>query len=413
MIDTKKEVERYVMATVATPQSVDPEVSLDELERLLETAGAVSVGRLVQNLDHADQSTYLGSGKVEELATFATACEATGIVCDDELSPAQLKNLEKAFSTLGVSFKIIDRTLLILDIFAAHANTNEGKIQVEKAQLEYRASRLTGLGTSLSRLGGGIGTRGPGETKLETDRRLIRKRISILSGQIKEMQQNRDVGRKMRIKTGIPVIAIVGYTNAGKSTLLNYMTDGSILAEDKLFATLDPTTRNCKLQSGQEVLFTDTVGFIHKLPHHLVDAFRSTLEEAKYADIILHVLDASDPDMELHRAVVYETLESLGVIGKPVVTAFNKMDLVEGVIDTKDQTADATLCISGKTGEGVAELLAKIEEILRASQVYLDEVIPYEQGGRLAKIRQQGQLLLEEYTEEGIHIQAYVPRQLA
>ena len=305
----------------------------------------------------------------------------------------------------------MDRTLIILDIFAQRASTREGKIQVELAQLRYRSTRLTGLGRSLSRLGGGIGTRGPGEKKLEVDRRLIRDRISQLKQELEAVKRHREVARQQRSKNPVPVVAIVGYTNAGKSTLLNQLTGANVLEEDKLFATLDPTTRNLKLDSGQEVLLTDTVGFIRKLPHHLIQAFRSTLEEAKYADIILHVVDASNPQMDIHMHVVYDTLNQLEVGDKPVITLFNKMDCLEDADAVmKDFRAEKTLRISAKKDIGLDEVKEALEEILRQSKMLIERVFEYSRAGDIAVIRKYGQLLEEEYRADGIFVRAYVPK---
>ena len=359
MIDLKEMQERVILVGVSTSDHDDTEKSLDELEELAATAGAVTVGRVIQNLDQIHPGTYVGKGKLEEIKDLLWETEATGIICDDELSPIQLGNMEDALDT-----KVMDRTLIILDIFAGRASTNEGKIQVELAQLKYRQSRLTGLGKSLSRLGGGIGTRGPGEKKLEMDRRLIRDRIAQLNRELKDVKRHREVTREQRSRNKIPVVAIVGYTNAGKSTLLNTLTGAGVLEEDKLFATLDPTTRNLKLPSKQEVLLTDTVGFIRKLPHHLIEAFRSTLEEAKYADIILHVVDASNPQVDEQMYIVYETLTNLEVKNKPIITAFNKQDKVEGESILRDFRADHIVRISAKHGDGLDELQSVIEEIL-------------------------------------------------
>ena len=312
--------ERVVLVGVSEQEGDDAEDSIAELAELVHTAGAEVVGTILQKRELIHPGTYVGSGKVAEIAELVAATGATGIVCDDELSPVQLKNLENMLDT-----KVMDRTLIILDIFAARATTSEGKIQVELAQLKYRLSRLTGLGRSMSRLGGGIGTRGPGEKKLEMDRRLINDRIALLRRELKEIVRHRDITRAKREKNEVPVVAIVGYTNAGKSTLLNHLTDARVLEEDKLFATLDPTTRLLELEGHQQVLLTDTVGFIRKLPHHLIDAFRSTLEEAKYADYILHVVDASNPQRDKQMHIVYETLEQLGVTSdKKIITLFNK-----------------------------------------------------------------------------------------
>lgn len=292
LYDVKEDEERVILVGVCTGDENETKECLDELEELAKTAGAITVAKIYQNRESIHPGTYIGKGKIEEVRQMIYEYEATGVVCDDELSPAQLKNLEEELDT-----KVIDRTVMILDIFAQRASTKEGKIQVEMAQLKYRSSRLIGLGSSLSRLGGGIGTRGPGEKKLEMDRRLIRDRISQLNKELDAVQRNRDTLRRQRTNNPVPIVSIVGYTNAGKSTLLNTLTDAKVLEEDKLFATLDPTTRNLELESGQQILLTDTVGFIRKLPHHLINAFRSTLEEAKYADIILHVVDSSNKAM--------------------------------------------------------------------------------------------------------------------
>lgn len=407
MIQTSEIKEKFILVGVETGKD-RMEESLTELEELLETAGGETLGRVIQNLETINKATYVGKGKVDEIRELAEELGADGIVCDDELSPAQLSNLKDE-----LDIKVLDRTLVILDIFAAHAQTSEGKLQVELAQLKYRSSRLTGLGKNLSRLGGGIGTRGPGESKLESDRRAIRERVSQLRSEIEKVESSRETLRKHRMSDGIPVIAIVGYTNAGKSTFLNKITDAGILAEDKLFATLDPTTRNLKIPDGEEVLFTDTVGFISKLPHNLVDAFKSTLEEAKYADLILHVADASNPEVDEQMKVVYRTLEELKVTGKPVVTFLNKQDKLEEERIIKDIKADAVVKGSAKTGEGIDELLSKITEILREGKVLIDTVLSYADTSKISVIRKKGQLLSEEYEGEGIKVKAYVPKAVA
>ncbi len=404
MIDLSDIQEKVILVGVSTDDNDDTQKSLDELEELAATAGAVTVGRVVQNLDQIHPGTYVGKGKLDEIKDLLWETEATGIICDDELSPIQLGNMEDALDT-----KVMDRTLIILDIFAGRASTNEGKIQVELAQLKYRQSRLTGLGKSLSRLGGGIGTRGPGEKKLEMDRRLIKNRIAQLNRELKDVKRHREVTREQRNKTKVPVVAIVGYTNAGKSTLLNRLTGAGVLEEDKLFATLDPTTRNLKLPSKQEILMTDTVGFIRKLPHHLIEAFRSTLEEAKYADVILHVVDASNPQVDEQMYIVYETLENLEVKNKPIITAFNKQDKVEGESILRDFKADHVVRISAKHGNGLTELQQVIEDVLREQKVLIEKLYSYAEAGKIQLIRKYGELLEEDYRDDGIFARGYVP----
>lgn len=371
MIDNREAEERVILVAVRKSDRENTEQSLDELCELASTAGAVTVARVIQNLDNFNPATYIGKGKIDEIKELIIEYDATGIICDDELSPAQMNNLSDA-----LEIKIMDRTLLILDIFAARANTNEGKIQVELAQLRYRSSRLSGLGNALSRLGGGIGTRGPGETKLEMDRRIIHERIGQLKHELEAVVTHRELTRSQRSRSNIPVVAIVGYTNAGKSTLLNTLTGAGILAENKLFATLDPTTRGLELESGQQILLTDTVGFISKLPHHLVEAFKSTLEEAVYADIILHVVDASNPAMDSQMYVVYDTLEKLGAGDKPIITAFNKIEIAGNKV-LKDFKADKTVNISALHGDGLTELKDTIEEVLRESKIYIEKTYSY------------------------------------
>lgn len=408
LFEIHEEAERVVLVGVQTTENDDTAESLEELGELAKTAHAAALGVIVQNRESMHPGTYIGKGKIEEVREAVERLSATGIICDDELSPAQMKNLEAA---LGC--KVMDRTMLILDIFAQHAVTREGKIQVELAQLKYRQTRLIGMHDALSRLGGGIGTRGPGEKKLEMDRRLIKSRIAQLNKELADVKKSREVARSLRSKSPVPVAAIVGYTNAGKSTLLNYLTDAGVLSENMLFATLDPTTRNFKLESGEEILLTDTVGFIRKLPHHLVDAFRSTLEEAKYADIILHVVDAANGEAEAQMYVVYETLRQLGIKEKTVITVLNKQDLLTEEKTIKDLKADRIVKISAKTGEGVKELLSVVAEVLRESKVLVERLFSYGEAGKLALVRKYGQLLGEEYREDGIFVRAYVPKEIS
>ena len=406
MYETAENTEKIILVAVATGNEDDAMESLDELEELVNTAGAVVVGRVIQNLDHINNTTYVGSGKVQEIKDLIWETEADAIGCDDELSPAQYKNLEDELDV-----KVMDRTLIILDIFAGRAKSAEGKIQVELAQLRYRSTRLIGM-RNLSRQGGGIGTRGPGEKKLEVDRRLIRNRISQLKEQVRNMESHRQVTRAKRQDNPVPVVAIVGYTNAGKSTLLNTLTAANVLEEDKLFATLDPTTRNYKLPNGQEVLLTDTVGFIRKLPHHLIDAFRSTLEEAKYSDIIIHVVDCSNPSMDKNVHAVYETLKNLEVKDKIIITVFNKIDKVEEKPVLRDFNADYTVSAAIKKNIGLNEINDAIEVALKSMRVMVEKVYDYSEAGKIGIIRKYGQVLSEEYKEDGIHLKAYVPSQI-
>lgn len=402
-----KEIEeRVVLVGVQMNDGEDTVESLEELSELAKTAGAETVGTIIQNREAVHPGTYIGKGKIEEVRSLVLAMDANGVICDDELSPAQLNNLERELDC-----KVMDRTLLILDIFARRAVTSEGKIQVELAQLRYRSARLVGLRESLSRLGGGIGTRGPGEKKLETDRRLIRTRISALKEELKQVEKHRELIRGKRAKGNLKTAAIVGYTNAGKSTLLNVLTGAEVLSEDKLFATLDPTTRLLELSDGQQILLTDTVGFIRKLPHHLVEAFKSTLEEAKYADYIIHVVDSSNPQAEKQMHIVYETLRELGAVGKPVITLFNKQDKTE-TEQIRDLKADHTLKISAKTGAGLEEFKELLGELLSEGMIYVERVFPYQEAGKIQMIRERGQLLSEEYTEAGIAVTARVPKEI-
>lgn len=407
MFEIKQTEDRVILVAVCVDSDSETEASLNELAELAKTAGAHVVATVVQNRESVHPGTYLGKGKIEELKAMLYMLDANGIICDDELSPAQMNNLEQALEC-----KVMDRTLLILDIFAGRARTSEGKIQVELAQLKYRQARLVGLRSSLSRLGGGIGTRGPGEKKLEMDRRLITDRIAALRKELEEVKRHRDVIREGRNKGTTKVAAIVGYTNAGKSTLLNTLTQAGVLEEDALFATLDPTTRVLDLPGGTQILLTDTVGFIRKLPHHLINAFRSTLEEAIYADLIIHVVDASNPQMDTQMAVVYETLQQLGMKKKTIITLFNKQDKVAGEQHLSDPMADYTLKVSAKLGDGLENLGNTLEELLLKEQIYIERLYGYHEGGKIALIRQYGTLLSEEFLAEGTRIKAYVPAEI-
>ena len=399
--------ERVILVGVQENDAEPEEESLDELAELARTAGAEVAGRLIQKREAMHPVTYIGKGKILELKELLWETDATGIICDDELTSVQLNHLEEELEC-----KIVDRTLLILDIFAGRAVSREGKIQVELAQLKYRLSRLTGLGRSMSRLGGGIGTRGPGEKKLEIDRRLIKDRIAQLNRELKEVRQHRDITRAQREKNQMPVAAIVGYTNAGKSTLINTLTNAGVLEEDKLFATLDPTTRVLELSGQQQILVTDTVGFIRKLPHHLIEAFKSTLEEAKYADYILHVVDTSNPQHEKQMLIVYETLANLDVKDKTVITLFNKQDARMDSEPLHDFKADHTLPISAKNGTGLEELKNLLSELLRENKILVERTVPYANAGVIQLVRKSGELLEEEYREDGIYIRAYVPMEI-
>ena len=369
MIETAQKKERLLLVAVNTAEESRVRASLEELALLVDTAGGEAVGSIYQNLDHPISATYVGKGKIEEIRQLAAQLDADGIVCDDELTPAQMKNLEQE-----LGFNVLDRTMVILDIFASRARSSEGKIQVELAQLRYRANRLTGMGQSMSRLGGGIGTRGPGESKLETDRRLIHQRI----GQ------------------------------------LNKLTGSEVLAEDKLFATLDPTTRLLSLGNDEPLLMTDTVGFIDKLPHHLIDAFRSTLEEAKHADLIIHVVDCSNPEHETQMQVVYQTLKELGVEGKPIFTLMNKQDLLseeEKNLFERDMQADRTIEISVKDGTGLDELREVLLSFLRNRKKYVERLYGYDEMGKIQLLRKYGQIVTEEYRDDGVAVTGYVPNE--
>ena len=407
MYEMEEIKEKVILVGVETGGDEPAESSLDELAELARTAGAEVAGRLIQSRESIHPGTYIGKGKLLELKDLLWETDATGIICDDELTSTQLGSLESELSC-----KVIDRTLLILDIFAARAVSGEGKIQVELAQLRYRASRLAGLGKSLSRLGGGMGTRGAGEKKLEMDRRLIRERISRLKRELKDVEKHRELIRSQRKQSGLKTAALVGYTSAGKSSLLNALTDAGILEDAMLFSTLDTTTRSLMLDNTQEILLTDTVGFIRKLPHHLVEAFKSTLEEARYADIILHVVDASNPNMDMQMHVVYETLRELGAEGKPVITLFNKQDLLKEEGYQRDFQAEYSIPVSAKTGQGLEELKRALLDVIRRGQIYVERLYDFSEAGKIQLIRTRGQLVSEEYLPEGIEVKAYVPRDI-
>lgn len=410
--DVKEIEERVILVGIDLDQpleknTMDTEACLDELEELAKTAGAVTVGRMTQKRERPHTSHYLGKGKVEELKVMIAACDATGIICDDELSPAQLKNLEQMLKT-----KIMDRTMLILDIFASHAVSREGKIQVELAQLKYRLSRLIGIGASMSRLGGGIGTRGPGEKKLEVDRRYIKERISELNKELKEIETHRTLLRNQRGKKGIPVVSMVGYTNAGKSTLMNCLTDAGVLAEDKLFATLDTTTRDVELPNSSHILLVDTVGFIQKLPHHLIQAFRATLEELHYSDILLHIVDCFNVKREEQMEVVYKTLKDLGCENTPIITVYNKIDKEIELPLPIDNKARNCIKISAKTKQGTQEMLLQIEQLLKEFRQPSKVLLPYTEGSLVSYIHTRCEILSEEHTGNGIKLQIYADDEL-
>lgn len=405
MQETTKKKERFILAGIGTDEDTIS-ASLDELAELVKTAGGEGILKIMQIRENRHPQVYMGTGKIAEIKRQVEISEVDGVVFDDELTASQLSNIE---GMLGC--KVMDRTMVILDIFAAHAGSAEGSIQVELAQLQYRATHLVGMGKVLSRLGGGIGTRGPGEKKLEIDRRRIHDRISQLKKELREVEKHRELTRAKRSRNHEFCISIVGYTNAGKSTLLNKLTNAGILAEDMLFATLDPTTREYKLPGGGKVLITDTVGFIRKLPHNLIDAFKSTLEEAVYADLILHVVDAADESRDKHMDTVYKTLDELGITGKPILTLFNKCDLLVGRDKVIDFRADKTLKISAKTGEGIDQLDKVIEDFMNADRVYIDRLFSFSEAGLVARMHESGSIK-EEYREDGIYVQGYVKKEL-
>ena len=406
MNSTKQQEERVLLVAAIKKTHNEKEAieSIDELEELVETAGGYVLDKIIQKLDHISATHYIGSGKIEELRQIIQHYEATGIVCDDELTPMQMKNLSNLLDT-----KVMDRTMIILDIFAKHSRSKEGNIQVEMAQLRYQYSRLTGYGEMLSRQGGGIGSKGAGEKKLELDKRHIRTRIEKLRQELEEIQKHRNLIRSRRDKNSIPVVAIVGYTNAGKSTLLNVLTGSDVYVKDQLFATVDPTTRAAQLPSGTEIMLTDTVGFIRKLPHHLIKAFYSTLEEAKYADIILHVMDVSSPHLMTHQQVVYDTLEKLEISGIPIIAVYNKIDKVNDIYP-KDQRATYEVSTSAKNKINTDALLQTIEDIIYDNMLAFTVRIPYDKSELVAYCHEKGERIEQQYENEGVLIKGYMSK---
>lgn len=400
MISNEEKITQALLVSVDTG-GFDAEASLDELFELVKSAGAEPVLAVTQKLQKPETATFVGSGKLEEIKQICAEREIDLIVVDSELSPTQIRNIENE-----TDVRVVDRTTLILDIFALRAKSKEGKLQVELAQLKYTLPRLTGKGIEMSRLGGGIGTRGPGETKIETDRRHIRRRMETLKAELAEVEKHRDMLRHRREKDGVITCAIVGYTNAGKSTLMNTLTDAGVLAQDKLFATLDPTSRALKLPSGVSVMLIDTVGLVRRLPHHLVEAFRSTLEEAAQSDIIINLCDASSDEARVHLAVTNELLESLGCGDTPIITVLNKCDLLDGSLMAQD--FESYIKISAKTGEGLDNLLQAVEDNLPVRMKRVTLLVPFSQGGLVSEIREKGTLISEEYLAEGTRVEAII-----
>ena len=404
----RDEGERAVLVSVSLEPRVVQERHLAELSELARTAGVKVTGSMIQRVAAIHPRPILGRTKLAELEVLALQGQASLVIFDGELSPAQLNSLSELTER-----RVMDRTQLILDIFARHAVTRAGKLQVEMAQLQYSLPRLAGRHRSLDRLAGGIfGNKGRGETKLELERRRIRERITRIRKDLEELRRQRFHTRARRARQGLPLAALVGYTNAGKSTLLNALTKADVLAENKLFATLDPTTRRLRFPEEHELVLADTVGFIRKLPHNLVEAFKSTLEEARYCDVILHVVDCSNPQMDMQMHVVYETLRRLDIKDKEIITVFNKVDRPDADTACRDMSADYKVKLSAKTGEGIGELLALFAVILRNRRIYFEKIFAYRDAGRIQTIRKSGQLLSEEYQDDGIHVKAYVPVEL-
>lgn len=407
--ETKEIEEKVVLIGIDNEKDLmNIDASLDELEELVNTAGATVIGRMVQKREGIHKGHYFGKGKMEELKAYVDELGATGIVCDDELTASQMRNMQNILNV-----KIMNRTLVILDIFAKRASSAEGKVQVELAQLKYKLTHLVGQGKDMSRLGGGIGTRGPGEKKLEIDRRNISDRIAELNRELKQIEKHRQVIREKRLKNKQPIVAFVGYTNAGKSTLMNKVTNADVLAMDKLFATLDTTTRKIELTSGTEYLFTDTVGFIQKLPHNLVKAFRATLEETKYADVLVHVVDSSNPSREEQMNIVYKTLKDLDCLNKPIITAYNKIDKPDVLKPLpKDDFAMYTLEISAFTGDGIQNLLTTIEDVIKSFKKSIKILIPYDKSSFISMIHGKCEIVKNENKDEGMFFEIYADEEM-
>lgn len=411
MHETEKEIEKVILCGVHTGQlntlEDTTEESMAELRELAYTAQAEIVGEMIQNKDHPEASTYFGEGKMEELRLAAEALGATLLIFDDELTGSQIRNIENY-----THIRTIDRSTLILDIFAQRAISKEGKIQVELAQLKYSLPRLSGMGVQLSRLGGGIGTRGPGETKLESDRRHIHRRINSLEAELKEIQAHRDLQRSRREKDNVVVAALVGYTNAGKSTILNYFTDSQVLAENMLFATLDPTMRKLSLPDGRNAVIVDTVGFIRKLPHHLIEAFKSTLDEAVLADVLIHVIDSSNPEMHTQMKVVDELIQTLGCRAKRIIAVFNKCDVAPALSPRPEGNYTDFVSVSAKSGEGMNELIDLLHEALPGKKKEIEVLIPYSQSKTAALLHETETIISENYEAEGTRIRVLADEQL-